>query len=85
MKRHKEIYPVWYDKLGKPELPCELSGVIECDKEFVNEYRNKVEFTIGRRYQDNEICVGFNVGNFNKGIIFVDYPDNIKAISKESI
>ena len=41
-----------------------------------------MEFTIGRRYEDNEICVGFNKGNMNKGIIFVDYPDNIKSISK---
>jgi len=44
-------------------------------------YRNKVEFTIGRRYENNEICVGFNKGNMNKGILYVDYPDNIKAIS----
>jgi hypothetical protein len=44
-----------------------------------------VEFTIGRRYEDNAICVGFNKGNMSKGIIFVDYPDNIKAISGESI
>jgi len=39
------------------------------------------KFTIGRRYEDNEICVGFNKGNINKGIIYVDYPDNIKVIS----
>jgi hypothetical protein len=66
-------------------IPCELSHVIECDAEFINEYRNKVEFTIGRRYEDNAICVGFNKGVINRGIMYVDFPDNIKVISKESI
>lgn len=59
--------------------------MIESDADYINEYRNKVEFTIGRRFEDNEICVGFNKGNLNKGIIYVDYPDNIKVISEESI
>jgi tRNA/tmRNA/rRNA uracil-C5-methylase (TrmA/RlmC/RlmD family) len=59
--------------------------VIESDAHYVNEYRNKVEFTIGRRYEDNEICVGFNKGNINKGIIFVDYPDKIKVISNMAL
>ena len=59
--------------------------MIECDEDYINEYRNKVEFTIGRRYEDQALCVGFNKGNISKGIIYVDYPDNIKAISKESI
>ena len=58
-----------------------MSSVIECDEHYVNEYRNKVEFTIGKRYEDEKICVGFNKGNLNKGITFVDYPDNIKSIS----
>lgn len=66
-------------------IPCEFSKIIETDPEYINEYRNKVEFTIGKRYEDNQICVGFNKGNISKGIIYVDYPDNIKAISKESI
>ena len=55
--------------------------MIECDENYINEYRNKVEFTVGKRYEDNKICVGFNVGNMNKGIIYVDYPDKIKSIS----
>ena len=83
--RRESEYPVWYSDIEKPDLPCELSHVIECDEDKINEYRNKVEFTIGRRYEDNEICIGFNKGNISKGIIYVDYPDNIKAISKESI
>ena len=44
-----------------------------------------MEFTIGRRYQDGEICAGFNVGNISKGVIYVDKPDNIKVISEESL
>lgn len=52
----------------------------------MNEYRNKVEFTIGIRYEnESEICVGFNKGNLSKGITFVDYPDGIKSISAESV
>jgi hypothetical protein len=31
------------------------------------------------------LCVGFNIGNQAKGIIFVAKPDNIKVISKESL
>jgi tRNA/tmRNA/rRNA uracil-C5-methylase (TrmA/RlmC/RlmD family) len=65
--------------------PCELSHIIECDENFRDSYRNKVEFTIGRRYQDDAICVGFNTGNLNKGITYVDYPDNIKTNSAESV
>jgi len=40
---------------------------------------------VGRTYKDNNICVGFNTGNLSKGITFVDYPDNIKTNSEESI
>lgn len=65
--------------------PCELTNIIECDPEYRDKYRNKVEFTIGRRYQDNAICVGFNTGNLSKGITFVDYPDGIKTNSAESV
>ena len=81
MKKNREEYPKWYSEMGTPKIPCELSHIIECDPEYINAYRNKVEFTIGRRYEDNKVCVGFNKGNINKGILFVDYPDNIKAIS----
>ncbi len=62
-------------------MPCELSHVIECDADYIDGYRNKVEFTIGKRYEDDKICVGFNKGSMNKGNLFVDYPDNIRAIS----
>ena len=63
-----------------------MSHVIECSENYLEGYRNKVEFTIGHRYENREeICVGFNKGNVNKGIIFVDYPDKIRVISKESL
>ena len=57
-------------------------------------YRNKVEFTIGRKFDsenknDNncqgDICIGFNVGNLSKGVLFVEEPDQIKVNSKESL
>jgi len=82
----EEAYPTWYTKeLQELKQPCELSHIIECEEQFRDQYRNKVEFTIGRRYQDNAICVGFNTGNLSKGITFVDYPDGIKTNSKESV
>lgn len=48
VKGSREVYPQWYGKESKQ--PCELSHVIECDEQHRNQYRNKVEFTIGRRY-----------------------------------
>lgn len=65
--------------------PCELSHIIECEEQYRNQYRNKVEFTVGRRYADNRICVGFNTGNLAKGITYVDEPDGIKTNSAESV
>jgi tRNA/tmRNA/rRNA uracil-C5-methylase (TrmA/RlmC/RlmD family) len=83
IKHKDERFPNWYPK-GE-EIPCELARIIECKPEYRDEYRNKVEFTIGRRYTDNAICVGFNTGNLSKGITFVDYPDGIKTNSRESL
>lgn len=48
-------------------------------------YRNKVEFSIGKEINEGKLCVGFTKGNLSKGLMTVDYPDNIKAISKESL
>ncbi|CDW77363.1 tiny fragments locus 9c protein [Stylonychia lemnae] len=84
IKKNNEVKPKWYPETEQ-NIPCPLSEIIECDEDYINEYRNKVEFTVGRRYEDNEICVGFNKGNMNKGILYVDYPDTIKPISKNSI
>jgi len=68
---------------------CPLDHVIECDENIREGYRNKVEFTVGRKFkgigEQGPICVGFNLGNMAKGIVFVDEPDTIKVISKESI
>ncbi len=88
--KREEQAPGWYDRERPKEIvdmgiPCPFSHVIECDAHYINEYRNKVEFTIGRRYEDNALCVGFNKGNLSKGITFVDYPDQIKSISAASI
>jgi len=83
VKAGREVYPQWYSPESR-QL-CQLSHIIECDEEHRNQYRNKVEFTIGRRYQDNAVCVGFNTGNLSKGITFVDYPNEIKTNSAESI
>lgn len=62
------------EKGALKRLPCDFEGVIECDPEFMQGYRNKVEFTIGRHYTDKQICVGFMKGSSNQGILFVDYP-----------
>ncbi|TNV80921.1 hypothetical protein FGO68_gene17410 [Halteria grandinella] len=87
LKSHKEDQlPSWYTPSQRDKrLPCELSHIIECPSAYRDSYRNKVEFTIGRRYQDNAICIGFNAGNLSKGITFVDYPDGIKTNSQESV
>jgi tRNA/tmRNA/rRNA uracil-C5-methylase (TrmA/RlmC/RlmD family) len=55
---------------------------------MIDEYRNKVEFTVGREYASEglgKVCVGFNRGNLSKGITFVDKPDDIRVNSKESL
>ena len=87
IKQNREArLPEWYtNDMKAMRQPCQLTHIIECDPEYRDSYRNKVEFTIGRRYQDNAICVGFNTGNLSKGITFVDYPDGIKTNSAESV
>mmetsp|Transcript_11077 Transcript_11077/g.16847 ORF Transcript_11077/g.16847 Transcript_11077/m.16847 type:complete len:82 (-) Transcript_11077:1064-1309(-) len=81
MKKGEETLPLWYrdsfresEDQGKPQLPCKFDGVIRCDEDYLQGYRNKVEFTIGREYagmEDQEegqpikfkkgpICIGFN-------------------------
>lgn len=81
--KREESFPAWFNP--EAETPCEMAYVIESDPEFREGYRNKDEFTIGRRYEDNQICVGFNKGNMSKGIMFVDYPDKIKVVSEEAV
>ena len=78
-----------YKKTGVLIPVCPLEKIIECDEGYRVGYRNKVEFTIGRKFtkigERGPICVGFNIGNMSKGILFVEQPDNILTISKESI
>jgi tRNA (uracil-5-)-methyltransferase len=83
--------PLWFTGETKEiGQPCPLKEIIECDPEYRVGYRNKVEFTIGRRQYlkdggENEICVGFTMGNLAKGIQSVDRPDDIKVIPKGSL
>ena len=96
IRQSKEFSPLWYrdihlsnknDKVLKPV--CPLEKIIECDENVREGYRNKVEFTVGRKFagigEEGPICVGFNKGNMAKGIMYVDEPDDIKVCSKESI
>jgi len=62
-------------------LPCSFEGILPCDEEYRKGYRNKIEFTIGRNYDDNQLCVGFLKGNANKGLLYVDYPKDLPHIS----
>lgn len=49
----KELVPEWVCDTPKEEgedriqLPCKMEGIIECEEEFRQGYRNKTEFTIG--------------------------------------
>jgi len=67
---HEDDVPAWFTgEIKEQGHPCPLEGIIECDPEHRKFYRNKVEFTIGRRkYQDDAICVGFTMGNLAKGV-----------------
>jgi hypothetical protein len=100
IKENREFPPMWYADIHRKHIDektiepvCPLEKVIECDQDYIEGYRNKVEFTIGRSFgglpigEENkgEICIGFNQGNMSKGIMFVGKPDNIKVISKESV
>lgn len=98
IKDDKEICPAWFrDVYLAQELEpvCPLKYVIQCPPENIEGYRNKVEFTIGRRFggfkddTDEEVlgkvCIGFNIGNLAKGIIFTEPPEDVKVISKESL
>ena len=70
-----EIAPMWFRQ--RPELPLEEEVINNGAR--IDGYRNKVEFTIGHKYnleaeKIDGVCVGFNVGDSSKGINFVDDP-----------
>jgi hypothetical protein len=67
------------------KLPCDFKGILECDEEARNGYRNKVEFSISRNYHDKKLCVGFMKCNTNKGLLYVDYPKDLPHISNYSV
>ena len=57
IEKGKEFAPDWYrdqhlayKATGTLTPVCPLEKVIECDKDYLSGYRNKVEFTIGRKF-----------------------------------
>ena len=82
-----EVLPPWIEdaKSQLDETPCVLETVLQCDTEHRIGYRNKVEFTIGNRYSDGTVCVGFNAGNQSKGYMFVEPPNNVRNISESAV
>ncbi len=77
--------PKWLTNKEK-KLSCELTEFIEAKEEGRLHYRNKCEFTIGYSHKSNdEIVVGFNLGNYRKGFMFVESPDESPLVSKEAL
>ena len=75
IKENREFPPLWYADIHRKHIDekivepvCPLYKVIECDQDYLEGYRNKVEFTVGRSFgglpigdeNKGEICVGFN-------------------------
>lgn len=57
IKKQKEYPPGWYrdhylshKETGVLQPVCPLNKVIRCDEDYIPGYRNKVEFTIGRKF-----------------------------------
>ena len=77
--------PRWLqDKESK--VSCALTEFIEAKEEGRLHYRNKAEYTIGYSHKSTEdIVVGFNLGNYRKGFMYVESPDGSPLVSKESL
>ena len=77
--------PYWIKE--NPNGGCvELSDFIGADSDKTFYYRNKAEFTVGESYlEKGKTKVGFNVGNFNKGFMFVESAVDCAVVSKESL
>ena len=80
IRRKAEVAPAWY--AADKQMPLDPEII---HSETIDAYRNKVEFTVGRRYAPPAasasgqlwdpkapICVGFNRGHLAKGILFVE-------------
>ena len=81
-----EILPSWF----RQQPAITLDPEVIHNAERINEYRNKVEFTIGYRYSlekqsEDGICVGFNVGDSSKGINYVAEAGEIRVNSQNSL
>lgn len=66
---------------SKESLPSKFQGIIECDEEEREGYRNKVEFTIGYKFSEDLLTVGFMKGAMNQGTMMVDDPIDMPHIS----
>jgi len=67
---------------------CKLEKVIDCDKDYIQGYRNKVEFTIGREYagigKTGPLIIGFSQGNISKGVIYTGRAGDTVILSAEA-
>ena len=78
-----EMTPKWVEK----ETCCNLDEFLASDNNDANPifyYRNKAELTIGKNFE-GKINVGFNRGNFNKGIMWVEEVKDCPILSREAI
>lgn len=74
-------------KWMREEQCCELVDFLSSPNNETNPtfyYRNKAELTIGVNHE-GKINVGFNRGNFNKGIMWIEEAGDCPIISKEAI
>ena len=74
--------PQWLQKSSK--VPCQLVDFLCCDEESQLYYRNKSEFTI-LKDQDGIVRVGYNRGNYSKGVHLVESSRNNILTSKQAI
>ena len=71
----------------KGDKCCEIEDFIASENNEKNPifyYRNKAELTVGKNHE-GKLNVGFNRGNFNKGIMWVEEAHDCPIISKEAI
>lgn len=81
--KNDENFPKWL----KNDICCEIEDFIASENNEKNPifyYRNKAELTIGKNYE-GKLNVGFNRGNFNKGIMWIEEAKDCPIISKEAI
>ena len=75
----------WLIEAKDTLLPCPFSGVLTCDEGMREGYRNKVEFSIGHKFGDPKLTVGFQKGEMKRGIFFVDSPEGMPNTSSQAL